>query len=102
LPIREGADHAGAPPDLAQDALERVVGADAPPVLLREGIIVPSTKVQLSVSSTAASASSAALVRRKPRSFSITVAEDVAVPVHDAPLPGRLGEAGSMRVIRFG
>jgi hypothetical protein len=36
LPIREGTDHAGAPPDLAQDALERVVGADAPPVLLRE------------------------------------------------------------------
>jgi radical SAM superfamily enzyme YgiQ (UPF0313 family) len=28
-----------APPDLAQDALERVVGADAPPVLFREGVI---------------------------------------------------------------
>src|SRR5262245_62818672 len=39
LPVGKGADHARAPPDLAQDALERIVGADAPPMLLWEGIV---------------------------------------------------------------
>jgi hypothetical protein len=40
LPIREGPNHArGAPPDLSQDAVERIFGADAPPVLLREGVV---------------------------------------------------------------
>lgn len=39
LPIRECTDHPRAPPDLAQDALERVVGSDTPPVLLREGVV---------------------------------------------------------------
>src|SRR5262245_20385708 len=49
--------HARAPSDLAQDALERVVGANPPPVLLLEGV--------------AASTSSAVRLRRRPRSFSI-------------------------------
>jgi hypothetical protein len=39
LPIRECADDAGAPPDLAKNAFERIVGADPPPVLLREGVV---------------------------------------------------------------
>ena len=38
-PIGKGTDHARAPPDLAQDALQWIVGADAPPVLLGEGIV---------------------------------------------------------------
>src|SRR5438128_1848448 len=63
LTIRECADHARPPSDLAQDALERIVGANPAPMLLRE---------KLSVSATAASTSSAALVRRKPCNFSIT------------------------------
>src|SRR5215472_10238424 len=65
LTVRERAHDTRAPPDLAQDALERVVGANPPPVLLREGVVV-------SVSSTAVSTSSAARLRRRPRSFSIT------------------------------
>ena len=32
---------AGAPPDLTQDALKRVVGANPPPMLLREGVVIP-------------------------------------------------------------
>src|SRR4029434_10143111 len=39
LPVGERAYDARAPSDLAQDALERIVGADAPPVLLREGVV---------------------------------------------------------------
>ena len=39
LAIRKGANHARSPPDLAQDTFQRVVGPDAPPVLLREAII---------------------------------------------------------------
>src|SRR6188472_3401008 len=39
FPIREGPDHAGPPPDLAQDAFERIVRSDAPPMLLREGVV---------------------------------------------------------------
>src|SRR5262249_50839253 len=39
LTVRERAHHTRAPPDLAQDALERVVGANPPPVLLREGVV---------------------------------------------------------------
>src|SRR5215831_13975576 len=39
LTVRERARHARAPPDLAQDALEGVVGANPPPVLLREGVV---------------------------------------------------------------
>ena len=39
FPIREGPDDAGPPPDLAQDAFERIVRADAPPMLLREGVV---------------------------------------------------------------
>jgi hypothetical protein len=37
--VRERAHDTRAPPDLAQDALERVVGANPPPVLLREGVV---------------------------------------------------------------
>ena len=29
------------PPDLTQDALERIVGANPPPMLLREGVVIP-------------------------------------------------------------
>src|SRR5262249_29259023 len=39
LTVRERAHHARAPSDLVQDALERVVGANPPPVLLREGVV---------------------------------------------------------------
>jgi hypothetical protein len=39
LPVREGPDHTRASPDPAQEALERVVGADAPPVLRWEGVV---------------------------------------------------------------
>src|SRR5262245_43162372 len=39
LTVRERAHDTRAPPDLAQDALERVVGANPPPVLLREGVV---------------------------------------------------------------
>src|SRR5689334_20438101 len=38
LPIWECAHHPRTPSDLAQDALERIVGADTPPMLLREGL----------------------------------------------------------------
>src|SRR5262245_6072241 len=39
LTVRECAHDTCAPPDLTQDALERVVGANPPPVLLREGVV---------------------------------------------------------------
>src|SRR5262249_20165902 len=39
LTVRKGAHDAGAPPDLAQDALERVVGANPPPILRWEGVV---------------------------------------------------------------
>src|SRR5262245_28842132 len=39
LTVREWAHDAGAPPDLTQDALERIVGANPPPMLLREGVV---------------------------------------------------------------
>src|SRR5262245_43471377 len=39
LTVRERAHDTRAPPDLAQDALERVVAANPPPVLLREGVV---------------------------------------------------------------
>jgi hypothetical protein len=39
LVVRKRAHDAGAPPDLAQDALERVVGANPPPMLLWEGVV---------------------------------------------------------------
>jgi hypothetical protein len=39
LIVRKRAHDAGAPPDLAQDALERVVGANPPPMLLWEGVV---------------------------------------------------------------
>jgi hypothetical protein len=39
LAIGECTDHASATPDFAQDAPERIVGAEAPPGLLREGVV---------------------------------------------------------------
>src|SRR5262249_29631341 len=39
LTVRKRAHDTGAPPDLAQDALERVVGANPPPMLLWEGVV---------------------------------------------------------------
>ena len=39
LAIGECTDHTGAAPDLSQNTLERVVGADTPPVLLRERVV---------------------------------------------------------------
>ena len=39
MTIRECAHDAGAPPDLTQDALERIVGANPPSMLLREGVV---------------------------------------------------------------
>src|SRR5262245_38507530 len=39
LAVGEGPDHTRASPDLAQKALERVVGADAPPVLVWKGVV---------------------------------------------------------------
>jgi hypothetical protein len=41
LAVRERAKHAGAPPDLTQDRFKRVVGPDAPPMLLWEAVIAP-------------------------------------------------------------
>lgn len=34
LSVREAADHAGVTTDLAHDSLQRIIGADAPPVFL--------------------------------------------------------------------
>jgi len=39
LAVRERADDAGSPPDLAQNAFERIVRSDAPPVLLQKVVI---------------------------------------------------------------
>ena len=39
LSIRKCTDDAGASPNLAQDALEGVIGTNTPPVLLREGVV---------------------------------------------------------------
>jgi hypothetical protein len=38
LPVGECSDDAGAPPDLAQDTLKRIVGADAPPLPLPDDL----------------------------------------------------------------
>jgi len=39
LPVGERANDARAPADLAQDALQRIVGSDPPPVLLGESVV---------------------------------------------------------------
>src|SRR5215813_7622743 len=65
LTVRECAHDAGAPPDLTQDALERVVGANPPPVLLREGVVGECLLDRRFHQP-------AARLRRRPRSFSIT------------------------------
>jgi hypothetical protein len=39
LAVRERADDAGPAPDLSHQPLERIVGADAPPMLFRKGIV---------------------------------------------------------------
>ena len=39
MTVRKRAYDTGAPADLTQDTLERVAGANPPPVLLRKGIV---------------------------------------------------------------
>src|SRR5262249_37468648 len=116
LPVGERAHDARAPSDLAQDALERIVGADAPPVLLREGVVGeclldryldelggPSQPqrpqlVDHSDGFLACRRDVLARVDRLEHRRNLPhlgrghVAEDVAVPVHDAALPSGLGE----------
>src|SRR5262249_38310344 len=57
LTVRERAHDVRAPPDLAQDELERVVGANPPPMLLREGVVSPRLPAR---------------AKRRTRSFPIT------------------------------
>src|SRR5260221_1558348 len=114
LTVRERAHDTRAPPDLAQDALERVVGANAPPVLLREGVVgecfLDRRFHQLGGAAQAQATqlldhSDGLLARCRdvlagvdrlehgrdlPHLGRGHVTEDVAVPVHDAPLPGSL------------
>jgi hypothetical protein len=47
LTVRERAHDTRAPPDLAQDALERVVGANPPPMLLQESVVGAATSKTL-------------------------------------------------------
>src|SRR4029077_11598541 len=49
LPVGERAHDARAPSDLAQDALERIVGANAPPVLLREDVLKPDNQIAMNL-----------------------------------------------------
>ena len=65
FPVGKCSDDTCAPPDLAQDTLERIVGSSTAPVLFREDVIGER-------SSTDASTSSAAWVRRNPRKLSTT------------------------------
>ena len=113
-------DHAGAAPDLSQNTLERVVGADTRPVLLREcvvgqrlldrrchklGSIVKAQAAQLldhldsllpCRRDVLAGMDRLKHRRDLPHLGRGHVAEDVAVPVHDAALPRGLGkELGS-------
>src|SRR5262245_47819772 len=114
LTVRERAHDTRAPPDLAQDALERVVGANPPPVLLREGVVgecfldrrfhqlggaAQAHATQLldhSVGLIACCREVLAGVDRLEHGRNLPhlgrghVAEDVAVPVHDVPLPSSL------------
>ena len=116
LPVGERAHDARTPSDFAQDALERIVGADAPPVLLREGVVgerlldrrldevgspgQPQRAQLLDHSDDLFACGHDVLARvdrlehRRdlPHLGRGHVAEDVAVPVHDAALPGGLGE----------
>jgi hypothetical protein len=116
LPIWECAHHPRTPSDLTQDALERIVGADTPPMLLREGIVGQrlfdrsfhelggshqTQRPQL------LDHSDSLLTRRHdvlagvdrlehgrnlPHLGRGHVTEDVTIPVHDAALPSRLGK----------
>src|SRR5262249_23068526 len=112
----ERTHHARAPPDLAQQALERVVGADATPVLLRESIVrqrlldprfsklggLDETRTaQLLNHSDGLLARCHNVLagvdrlehgRDLPHFGRRHVAEDVAIPVYDAALPESLGE----------
>src|SRR5258708_18737554 len=111
-PSGNAAHDAGARPDLTQDALERVVGANPPPVLLREGVIAERLlDRRFHQFGGAAQAQATQLLdysdgllarcrevlarvnrlehgRNLPHLGRGHVAEDVAIPVHDAPLPG--------------
>src|SRR5262249_22799038 len=114
LTVRERAHDTRAPPDLAQDALERVVGANPPPVLLRAGVVgacfldprfhplggaAQAQATQLLNHSDGLLACRREVLagvdrlehgRNLPHLGRGHVAEDVAVPVHDAPSPGSL------------
>src|SRR5262249_31071233 len=116
LAVGKSPDHARASPDLAQNALERVVGADAPPVLLRKGVVGQRLlDRRFSKLGRLGEAQAAQLLNHSDGLFARRhdvlagmdrlehgrdlpdfrrghVAEDVAIPVHDAALPGRLGE----------
>src|SRR5262249_14488288 len=112
--LRERAHDTRAPPDLAQDALERVVGANPPPVLLREGVVgecfldrrfhqlggaAQAQATQLLDHSVGLLACCREVLagmdrlehgRNLPHLGRGHVAEDVAVPCTTAPLPSSL------------
>src|SRR5215813_7128830 len=107
LTVRECAHDAGAPPDLTQDALERVVGANPPPMLLRESVVgeclldcrfhqlggsgqAQATQLLDHSDSLLACRRDVLPGRDPPHLGRGHVTEDVAVPVHDLPLPGRI------------
>src|SRR5262249_32250291 len=111
LSVRKRAHDTGAPPDLAQDTLERIVGANPPPVLLRKGVVGErllerrfhqlggpgeAQATQLLDHSDGLLARCREVLagvdrlehgRDLPHLGRGHVAEDIAVPVYDAPLP---------------
>src|SRR5215471_3598365 len=114
LAVGECPDHTRASPDFAQDTLERIVGANPPPVLLRKGVVAERLLDrrfhQLGGSSEAQATqlldhSDSLLARCRdvlarvdrlehgrnlPHPGRGHVAEDIAVPMYDAPLPNSL------------
>src|ERR1700704_3534647 len=125
--VGEGADHAGSPADLAHDALERIVGPDTPPALLwrrvvRQGLgprrLDPLGRLaEPHVSQSPDNLRRVALggwqvllsmdglehQRHLAQLAGGDMAEDVAVEMHHATLPARLGkELGSALVELFG
>ena len=115
LAVRKGANHARAPPDLAQDAFQRVVGSDPPPVLLRESVIgerlldaalnklggsgkplLAQLRYHLPAFSRAACTSSAAWIAfsiaATSRSLGAAHAKNIAVQMNHASLPAGVGK----------
>src|SRR6516162_1546947 len=116
LPVGKRTHDAGASPDLSQHALKRIVGANPPPVLLREGVVGqrllncrlgelgrPGQAQRLQL----LNHSSSLLTRRHhvltgmdrlehgrdlPHLGRGYMTEDIAVPMHDTALPHRVGE----------